>query len=105
MGGVGEDPQAVYYKVPAGGLYRTCNVTTIRVSVSPAGRYRVILFMGPVEEALLGSLFLELKGETTVNKGLKKLLVLSTKRIGLGVPDTTTAAGECHKASLGISCC
>ena len=61
--------------------------------------------MGPMEEALFKSLLIEIMEETTVKKVLMKLLALSNKHTGMGFPDTTTTAGECHKISLGRSRC
>ena len=59
--------------------------------------------MGPMEEALFKSLLTEIMGEKMVNKGLMKILAQSNKHTDLGVPDTTTMVGECHKSSLGRS--
>ena len=47
---------------------------------------RVRYFMGTVEDNHVGSFVLALLSTKEVGKGLRKLLTLSTKRAGLGVP-------------------
>ena len=42
--------------------------------------------METMEDKLVGSYFFELLGTKEVGRGLRKLLDLSTKRAGLGVP-------------------
>ena len=44
-------------------------------------------FMGTVEDTHVGSFVLALLSTKEVGRGLRKLLALSTKRAGLGVPN------------------
>ena len=54
-------------------------------------------FMAPMEEALAESFLKDLLVEEEVLGKLRKLLALSAKRAGMGVPDPTLTAYEFHK--------
>ena len=75
-----EGSRVVHHKVPAGGLCCPYNVSPVRVVVPPAGRSgdqslhrdRAVYYCWEFGE---------------VSRGLRKILDLSTKRAGLGVPN------------------